>query len=328
MKRKTAILTALIFLLCTMVTGCGSGSKAAETKSSEAAESNTIRIGVLSIADSIPLFVADQEGLFEKAGCDVEIVEFGSALDQSKAMEAGELDGMMTDMVVQCLLKKGGVDTKTVAVALGADVTEGKFYVAASPDSKVDSVEHLSGAKAAVSENTMMEFLVDSYCEELGVDIDSIEKVNVPNLSLRYEMLMEGNDIDCAIFPEPLADYAAASGAKVIIDDTTLKNNYSVSVIILKDSLIDENRKLVDGFMKAYNEAIDHLTSSPEEYKSLALNVARVPEDIKEDYQMPHYTKWAVPTEEETGRVIQWMVKKGLLTEEYPYDSIVCTEFQ
>ena len=64
----------------------------------------TIRMGVLQIADSFPLYVAAQEGLFEKHGLDVEIIEFQSASDQSVAYEAGELDGMMTDITGQALM--------------------------------------------------------------------------------------------------------------------------------------------------------------------------------------------------------------------------------
>ncbi len=315
MRKKLLTMGMGIVLSVALLAGCGEKEKGEETV--------TIKIGVLSTADSIPLYVARQEEFFTQHDCNVELVEFGSASDQSKAMEAGELDGMMTDMVVQCLLMKGGVEVRTVAVALGADVTEGKFYVAASPKSNVSSVQELSGSKVAVSEGTMMEFLVDSYCDELGIARESIEKVSVPNLSLRYEMLMEGNDIDCAILPEPLADFAEAKGAKVVIDDTKLQNNYSTSVIILKNDLIEKHPEETQSFMEAYNEAVDSLTNDPGKYMELALSVARVPEDLKETYQMPHYTKGATPTKEETDRVVQWMLQKELLTEEIPYERIV-----
>lgn len=319
MKQRLLRLSVGMALSALLLAGCGD-------KKNEN-EDHKIKIGVLSTADSIPLYVAMQEEIFTQHDCNVELIEFGSASDQSKAMEAGELDGMMTDMVVQCLLMKGGVEVRTVTVALGADVTEGKFYVAASPKSEVGAVEQLPGSKVAVSEGTMMEFLVDSYCDELGISRESIEKVSVPNLSLRYEMLMKGSDIDCAILPEPLADYAEANGAKVVIDDTKLRNNYSISVIILKNELIEDRPEEAHGFMEAYNAAVDSLTKDPARYMELALNVARVPEALKETYQLPHYTKGAIPTKEETDRVVTWMLQKGLLTEAIPYERIVSENY-
>ena len=319
MHKRIIKTIALVALLAVSV-GCGTEKKSESAKA-------TIKIGVLSTADSLPLYVADQENLFTGNGCNVEVVEFGSASDQSKAMEAGELDGMMTDMVVQCLLKKGGVNLKAVTVALGSEVTEGKFYVASSSNSDVDEIGELEGSKIAVSEGTMMEFLVDSYCDELGIDKESIEKVNVPSLSLRYEMLMEGNDIDCAILPEPLADYAVKNGAKAVIDDTKLQNNYSTSVIVLNDELIKNQPEMVGNFMKAYTAAVQKLTSNPEEFKELALDVANVPEDMKESYETPHYTAGILPSEAAVERVVKWMLDKELLTEAYSYESLVSTDF-
>ena len=66
-------------------------------------EKKTYKIGVLRIDDSLPLYTAESEKLFEKHGVDVQVIEFSSAADQQKAMEAGELDGMMTDMIVTAL---------------------------------------------------------------------------------------------------------------------------------------------------------------------------------------------------------------------------------
>ena len=103
--RTGAVLLVFLTLLCALLTGCGGGGKTAAEAEQEAAEDAgvTVRIGVLQIADSFPLYVAEQEGLFEKHGVDVEIIEFQSASDQSVAYEAGELDGMMTDMIVHQL---------------------------------------------------------------------------------------------------------------------------------------------------------------------------------------------------------------------------------
>ncbi len=42
-------------------------------------EDPKIKIGVLSTADSIPLYVAMQEEIFTEHDCNVELIEFGSA---------------------------------------------------------------------------------------------------------------------------------------------------------------------------------------------------------------------------------------------------------
>lgn len=93
------VLAAVLACSALMLTACqGSPSGSNDKK--------TYKIGVLRIDDSLPLYTAETEKLFAKHGVDVQVIEFSSAADKQKAMEAGELDGMMTDMIVTALLKK------------------------------------------------------------------------------------------------------------------------------------------------------------------------------------------------------------------------------
>ena len=130
-QKRSAAALAVLLLLCLLTAGCGgrsakqagkdqSGSAqeqaggdqsgGAQEKNDQAQTRGSVRIGVLQIADSFPLYVAVEEGLFQKYGLDVEIIEFQSASDQSVAYEAGELDGMMTDMIVQSLINKSSAE--------------------------------------------------------------------------------------------------------------------------------------------------------------------------------------------------------------------------
>lgn len=321
--KKNRIITCVIIIAALFVLGFGIYA-VSQKKSSEGREQ--IRIGVLRTADSIPIYVANQEKIFEKYGVQVELVEFGSASEQSKAMEAEAIDVMMTDMIVECLLKKGGTDVRTIRTALGAEVSEGKFIIAASPNSDIESVEDLEGASVAISENTMMEFLVDSYCDELGIERSKVEKVSIPSLSLRYETVMEGKDVECAILPEPLGDYAVMNGARSIIDDTTLNNNYSISVIVASKELTDD-AELLGKFANAYDEAVRLLNDSPDNYEQLILEVANVPDDMQGDYKACKYPENKVPSEEEVKRIVAWMKEKELIQENYEYDEIVDNSF-
>ncbi|MBQ2641064.1 MAG: ABC transporter substrate-binding protein, partial [Lachnospiraceae bacterium] len=154
MKRYIYIAVSALVMIC-LLSACGGKAGGADGETSadkgETAE-QPVRIGVLQIADSFPLYVAEEEGLFEENGLDVEIVEFQSASDQSVAYEAGELDGMMTDMIVQSLVNKSSEDgMKTVAMAFGGDASEGRFIVASSPDSEITEPSQLAGTKIGIS---------------------------------------------------------------------------------------------------------------------------------------------------------------------------------
>lgn len=98
MKRKIIAITMMILMLV----GCGTADN---KKISNADNSTTIKIGVLRTADSLPIYVGDEMDLFKEYGANVELVEFSSASDQSKAIESGAVDGMMTDMVTWLNIK-------------------------------------------------------------------------------------------------------------------------------------------------------------------------------------------------------------------------------
>lgn len=309
----------LAVLFCVMA-GCG------EEDMNPDNYARTIKAGVLRIDDSIPLYVADRDGLFEIYGVRVELIEFGSASDQIKAAEAGEIDFLMTDMVVLCLLKKGGADFRAVTMALGANAGEGRFLVVSAPESGIYEPSDLHGATIAISENTMMDYLVEQYEIISGLNSNEIEKLHIPNLSLRLDTLLEGQ-VDAAILPDPLAAFAAAHGANVVIDDTDLGVNLSQSVFVASSRLIAEDPDLVEILVEALGAAMEKINNSPDDYREFCLEVANVPAEISGDYPVPSYTPNAVPGSDEVQRVVDWMLSRGLLQEGFAYDEIVDDSF-
>lgn len=315
MKFANVIKKGFVIMMSVTLMGCGQIKEA---------EDAALKIGVLNTADSAVLFAAQSDNLFAEYGAEVELVEFGSASDQSKAVEAGEIDGVMTDLIVQGLINKSeDCHLKSVLIALGDKVENGKFVIAAAPGNEHNTVDKLAGARIAVSEGTGMEFLLDSYCDVLGIDLASIEKVNVPNISLRLEMLLEGGDIDCAILPEPLGDYSVMQGAQIVIDDTQLDVNLSVSVIAIEDSYLEKHRENVENFVNAYAEAAKRMNEDKDAYRQIVSDVANVPEEMYDSYIIPDYSVKSVPDEELFHRIQTWMINKGLIAEPYDYEEMI-----
>ena len=318
---------ALIFIFCLSfsLVACQSSESA---DSAQEASTKPYKIGVLTIDDSLPFHVADKEGLFKKAGLNVEIIPFKSSQEEAQAFESGELDMIMNDMIVQSTLKKAGIDTKVISIAFGATKTEGRFAVLAKKDSEIKKPEDFYGKKIAISTNTMMEYLIESYFNDaLKLDSTKITFVNIPNLGTRLETLLSGKDIDGAILPDPLASLAALQGAKVIIDDTTLNDNYSQSVLLVKDSTIQEKKQQTKLVLDKVYQAMNEINQNPEKYQAIEREFSRIPEPLTDAYPMPKYTPKALPTEEQVARIQAWLVKKNLIEKESSYTDMVDKEF-
>ncbi len=327
MKRlKKGIAICLMGAFLIGLVGCGAQSPSSSSTAKEE-KMVPVRVGVLSIADSLPIFAAEQEKMFEAAGLDVKVFPFKSSSDQSKALEAGELDVVMNDMIVQSLVKKAGVDTKIVATAFGANPKEGRFVVVGAPNSGLKDPKDLVGKRVAISTNTMMEYLMNQYEHYYKIDPASVELVNMPNLMLRVETLLAGKDIDAAILPDPLASFAIAKGGVVVIDDTTLDENFSQSVFLATDSFLKDHKGTMDAFMEVLAKSMDDINKNPEKYRDLALSTAKVPENLKDAYEVPHFTPSVVPTQQEVARVQDWMVDHKLLDKVYSYKDLVTKQY-
>ena len=305
-------LTAIIMAAMLFLSACGSNG-----------DEEKVKIGLLRIDDSIPFYVAEQEGLFKEMGVEAELISFSSSSDQSLAMEAGELDMAMNDMIVQCLMKKNGTDTKAVALAYGAVSEEGRFLVVAAPQSGIYTSQDLSGKNVGISTNTMMDFLFENFENIYGLPSSEINKVNMPNLSLRLEAVLSGSDLQAAILPDPLAAYAVEKGCSVVIDDTALGVNLSQSVVLTTDEFINANEEQISKILAAYNQAKELLNENPEKYRSLCLEIANVPEELSASYPYPHYTADVLPAEEYVRQVVDWLVSRELINEEYTYEDLV-----
>lgn len=326
-NKKQSKFLAVVLLGAMLLAGCGNG--AAQTEEQQAAsEGDALQVGLLRIDDSFPFYVAQKEGLFEKHNVNVELKDFSSGRDQATALQGGELDVLMTDPVVTALSIKGGSDIRIVAMALGAEPAEGRFLIVSAPDSGITTPEQLEGKKLAISNNTMMDYLVEQYETVLNLNKTAITTVNMPDLMLRTTTLLEGKDIDAAILPDPLAAYAVTEGANKVIDDTQLGENFSQSVVAVTVEAIENEQGQVAAMLDAYNEAIELINSNPEQYQSFALECANVPAALADTYPTPTFTAQAIPSESDIARVNDWLVERGLLEGEgYLYEQMVDSQF-
>ena len=70
---------------------------AATACSSPAEGPTTIRIAALPVLDTLPIHVAQEEGLFEKYNVVVEVLPAGSAPKRDEMINAGQADGMVNE---------------------------------------------------------------------------------------------------------------------------------------------------------------------------------------------------------------------------------------
>ncbi|WP_366921779.1 MetQ/NlpA family ABC transporter substrate-binding protein [Metallumcola ferriviriculae] len=307
----------LLIVSLILTTGCGSGG---------ANEEQPLRIGVLPIEDSLPLFVAEAENIFVENGVDVELVSFNSARDRDMALQAGEIDGEVADILAAALLEKSEVDVSIISLTLGTIPQEGRFALLTSPNSGLDSLAKVDSLSVAISENTIIEYVLDQLIEVGSINKEKVDKVSIPRIPERLQLLL-ADKIDAAVLPDPLASLAEAKGAHVILDDTKINDNISQVVVLFTKDTVQENAGAVTKMIDAYDQAVEIFNANPDSYRQLFIEKARVPQDIQNSYQAPKFSPAQVPAQADVDRLLNWAKAKNLIPGGISYEQLIDNSF-
>ena len=283
-------------------------------------EQLTLKIGVLPIVDALPLYVAQQEGYFQQEKLGVEAVLFQSALERDSALQAGQLDGELNDLVSAALLNKDADRVRVVRLAYRGNEKQAMMTIIASPHSTVQSAADLKGKTIAVSKSTVIEYSTDRLLELAGVPSSEVQKTEVTKIPVRMEMLTKGQ-VEAATLPEPFASLALKQGSRLILSDS--QNGIGQSVLTFRKELATDKPEAVKGLLRAYERAVEQINASPEKYRSLLVEKAKVPEALKNSFPVPPFPAGQVPTRPEVESVVDWMVNKGLLPQPLSYEQLV-----
>ncbi len=316
---RKMVVTALCLILALSMAACTAPTPAANTGSPAPA---AIRIGALPTEDSLPLWVAERDGLFAKAGLTVTITVFQSAQERDAALTAGAIDGFMGDIIAASLLRDGGVPVKITTVMLGATAKEGRFGIVVKPGSTVKDLRGLAGVPIGTSTATIQEYILDKLMEAGGVAPADVKTEPTPKVPVRYELLMSGK-LAAAALPEPFLSLAQVSGAKILADDTT-GANISQTVLIFSEKYLKDaaGSAAVQKLLGVWNEGATLVNKDPNSFRSLLVDKARLPEPLKSTYAVNTYPMAQLPTENAVGSVVAWMKTKSLLKGEIGYGDL------
>lgn len=293
-----------------LIAGCG-----AESPSGSSGKMQKLSIGLMPDTDSLPFLIAEEKGYFADEGLEVDLKQFKSAMDRDSAMQSGNLDGAVSDMLAAAFAKDGGFDVKVTSS------TDGSYKLIAGKGEAAADVRGLRGKDVSVSRNTIIEYVTDRILAKDGMQGDDINKVIIPQIPTRLEMLQNGK-LAAATLPEPMASIAVRNGGRLIKSSDDLGIN--PGVMIFTDKSVKDKKKEIQAMYRAYNRAVDYLNSAPrEEYIDFVIEKAGFPSEAKEALKLPTYHKAALPKEEDVTDCIKWLNDKDLIKETYGYDDFV-----
>ncbi len=306
----------LVCALTLGLTACGEKEviedNTQDTESNDVAELpaqlEDLTVGVMGAVPALPIIVAEEKGFFEARGLEVDLQIFKSPMDRDAALQAGELEGIMTDEVAVAMYQNAGMDVKITGH------TDGSFTLVTAPESSINTIEDIVGKTVGISENSAIEFTLDTMLENNGIALDAVERVAIPAIPVRLEMLLAG-ELDAAILPNPFSDAAIAGGGKeVLVEDS--ETGTFLSVTTFTQETLDNKKDSVYEFYLAYNDAVAYINSvEVAEIEDIVIANLGYPEAMRGNIVLPTYRTYSMPSYEEVEKVLAWSSEKGLVSD-------------
>lgn len=312
MKQK---LTIIFLSFVILLSACAPKPKAIQT----------LKIAVLPIIDTLPMYVAQQEGLFAKQGVNVEFVPVASAPERDQLLAADGADGTINETLAVMLFNREKTQLQVVRYALRPTEGNGHFFILASAKSGITSVDQLKGVEIGVSQGTVIEYVTDRLLQSDGLTKDDVRTVAVPKIPDRMALLASG-ELKAGVMPDPLASLVVHQGGVIVTDDSK-HPEYGFSVISFRKDVIDGDPKAIKGFLAAIEDATKLVNADPAKYKNVLSEQKLVPAPLLDSYKAPVFPTAGVPTEAEWKDALNWLKEKGILTVDVPYADSVNASF-
>ncbi len=306
---------AIFFGLALALAGCGRATQGPVT----------LKIGVLPILDALPMYAADAEGYFKQQGLNVQFIPVASAAERDQLMQAGQIDGMINDLVSTLFYNKDTTQIVVVRFARVATAKYPQYRILAAKGSGILKAADLRGVPIGVSQGTVIEYVTDRLLTAEGLAPDDIKIIAVPKIPDRLSLLQSGQ-LKAATLPDPLSDLGIQSGATVVLDDTT-HPEYGNSVFSFRKSVVDSQPLAIRGFLLAIEKATGDVNADKTKWGNLLTEKNLVPAPVMGSYTLPDFPTASVPTQAQFADALDWAKAKGLVTGNVSFDASVSSAY-
>ena len=331
MKKRLSVLLALtltVSILCAGLAGCGkSGTQ----------EKNLTKVTLNEVAHSIfyaPQYVAIEEGYFEEEGIDLDLVTGFGADKTMTAVLSGEADiGFMGSESSIYVYSQNPGDY----IVNFAQLTQraGNFLVAREPmenfqwsDLRGSSV--LGGRKGGMPQ-MVFEYILKKNNLDPETDMDIDQSIDFGSTAAAFS----GGQGDFTVEFEPGATTLEREGVGYVVASLGVDSGYvPYTAYSAKQSFIEENPELIQGFTNALQKGMDYVQNhTPEEIAQVI--APQFEETDLEDittivtrYYEQDTWKENLIFEEDSFTLLQDILDEaGELEQRVPYEDLVTVEF-
>jgi NitT/TauT family transport system substrate-binding protein len=318
--RRTAVTAGIAAGLA--LAACSS-SGGGENEQSSPGELTPVTMGVVVTTSTVPIYVAQSEGIFEDHGLDVEL----EAVQNFAAAAPSLLNGQINFATAATAPVISAIDEGMPLLAVaGTSATvedpraEGNQLVVRT-DSGIEGILDMAGQKVgtnAVGSGPYAAILA-SYVRA-GGDPDGIEWVVMP--MNEQVAALESGELDAAVLAEPFTGMALSDGHEAIFSAyrepgyEIMKPDSPYVVLLSSETYLAENSEIAGRVRDAMIEANEVAEENPDLVVELLVSEAGMDPDVAEEIALPGFN--GILTGDEMQTIADAMHEAGLIKQ--PFD--------
>jgi NitT/TauT family transport system substrate-binding protein len=285
----------------------------------------TVKVGMLKVSSSAPLFVGMDKGFFQAEGIKVEPVWFKSAQPIAVALASGDIDIGATGLTAG-LYNAAAQGTRLAVVAdKGREWPGYKLtaLVVASNQAKagVKDIAQLKGKRIGITQmGSTFHYMLGNLLEKRGLSLKDVKAVPLNSLNTMRDAVVS-HQIEAAFLVQPHVTPVEKAGLAEVLLWVGDHLPYQLGGIFYGEKLI-KNRSLAVSFLKGYIRSCRYYhenglikkagAAAPELLTLIARYTEEKPEDVAAG--LPYIDPQGELFSDDIQKQIDWYTAQGLVT--------------
>jgi len=256
-----------------------------------ASAATQVRVVYIPIVDALPLFVAKDQGFFDKRGLDVTATAVANqgVVVSSLASKSAEIGFTVTISMLQA--REAGLQMKAVAGAAAFPIPSPRNVgVVAKTGSGIKGPADLVGKRVGViGLRAFHHIMVQRWLAENGVDSSKVRFAEVP-FPLGPDLLKAGQ-VDAVVSVDPFFKRMIDTGIGYVVGDFmgTVPDGTLIDFYMSTAEWAKDNLAAARGFREALAEAADFIAKNPDSARATLATWTKQPPAVVASTHIPTY---------------------------------------
>ena len=269
------------------------------------ADSDALVLSLTPTVNSLPVYYAERSGIFRALNVKVKLRTYRSQFDCDTAFLGSTAIGGVSDLVRLHYYADAGNSLKAVSA------TDGTWHLMASRKLRLKRTVQLKNRMVSVARFSASDACSENVLKKVGLTYLDVFRPQVNDYYLRAAML-DNNQIDAAMLPEPFATAARLSGHPELGREQ--KDTLQLGCLIFKSRLlaVADSVALVKKIMQGYNRAVDEINQKGvEACRKILYEDYRLPARVADSLRLPVHRKAVMPSATDVEAARAFLIDKG-----------------